>query len=81
MQALHRSNLLPITALQKVFSALKEVHQRRVQVAQLCIAPKAATEKVHGGHKNNKAVAVELELAVAVAVAVAEEIIRAPDLN
>ena len=34
-------------------------------MAQLCIAPKAATEKVHGGHKNNKAVAVELELAVA----------------
>jgi hypothetical protein len=55
-------------------------------MAQLCIAPKAATEKVHGGRKNNKAVAAELELAV-VAVAelelavVAVEIIRAPDLN
>ena len=58
-------------------------------MAQLCIAPKAATEKVHGGRKNNKAVAAELELVVELVVAVAElelavvavEIIRAPDLN
>jgi hypothetical protein len=78
---LHQPNPLPIKAHQRVFSALKAVLQQRVQTEQLCIALKAAMEKVHGDHKHNKAVVVELDLAVveaevAVAVAEAEEITK-----
>jgi hypothetical protein len=56
-----------------------------VQTEQLCIALKAAMEKVHGDHKNNKAVAVdpdlvvaeaEADLAVEVVVEEAEEITK-----
>jgi hypothetical protein len=43
-----------------------------VQTEQLCIALKAAMEKVHGDHKNNKAVAVDPDLVVAEAEAEAE---------
>jgi hypothetical protein len=67
---LHQPNPLLIKALQKVLSALKAAHQQRVQTEQLCIALKAAMEKVHGDHKHNKAVVVDLELVVEEAVAV-----------
>jgi hypothetical protein len=61
---LHQPNPLSIKALQKVLSALKAAHQQRVQTEQLCIALKALMEKIHGGHKHNKAVVVDLELVV-----------------